>query len=378
MLYRGLVLRQEEQPRELTELARVESARIGRVGADLHIEADGLKLHAGGARQAIELLGKFARNTEKASEIEHVTIVAPACEIEIGAGSGVVRYMLQELAGSFQTKSDAPSLTASYRVAVDEEASTRCELLVSRDRKTGGNVVSFRTMEGPALPAKILDPFFSTREWIGAKSRVEGCLTLSRPRGTDGEWEAVFEGTLGDIELGRLIDDRDPTYRLTGPARLLIRKARWSNRPGQGFGWSEMQGELAAGPGAIGVGLLRSFSREMRFRLNAKMERSLERRVEVAYRSLGVVFDLGSDGQLEIKGGLGDEFPSQAVLVLGDQITPLAFAPQGLASTRGLVRALFPAPADVLVPGTAEAQALQRYLPLPIDAASRAGKINSN
>jgi hypothetical protein len=72
-----------------------------------------------------------------------------------------------------------------------------------------------------------------------------------------------------------------------------------------------------------------------------------------------------SNGEIQIQGALGAEFPPDAVVA--GATTSLLSAPQGAASVHGLIKTLFPVwPADpeVLVPLTAESQVLLS-LPVP-------------
>src|SRR5262249_60079249 len=133
------------------------------------------------------------------------------CELDLGAGSGTdtLVFRLNEVAGTFQAHPVAPTVTVSYRVAT-MDSSTRCELSLVRDRKSEPvrTTLALKTMEGLPLPARVLDLFFDTPEWLGAEARVEGVLCL-RQTGTQ-EWEADFQGDLLDIDLSVLVGRRFP------------------------------------------------------------------------------------------------------------------------------------------------------------------------
>jgi hypothetical protein len=154
---------------------------------------------------------------------------------------------------------------------------------------------------------------------------------------------------------------------------VAVRSARWADRPGQGFGWVEARGELTAGQGSIAPGLLRALESEMSFRLPRSVAEDLAaRQADVAFTALGFSFALTRDGEIRIGGGLGNDFAPDAVLA--GQSAPLAFAPQGAANVRGLIKSLFPVPAagsGVLVPLTAESRVLLS-LPVPPELASKA------
>ena len=77
-------------------------------------------------------------------------------------------------------------------------------------------------------------------------------------------------------------------------------------------------------------------------------------------------------GEIQITGGLGAEFPPDAVLAAAT--STLLRAPQGAASVHSLIKTLFPTSPNgsgVLVPLTAESRVLLS-LPLPAGADSKA------
>jgi hypothetical protein len=261
----------------------------------------------------------------------------------------------------------------SYRLA-SKDASTRCELTLARDRKAEPvkTSVVLKTMEGLPLPARVLDVFFDAADWLGPDAKVDGELAL-RQEGAK-EWEADFQGNLLDVDLSTLLGLRFPSHRLSGRARVAIPSARWAERPGQGFGWVAAKGELTAGQGTIGLELLNALAKEMKFRLSPRLARLEQRRADVAFQALGLSFAVTGDGQIEFGGGLGDEFTRGAVLA--GQSAPLAYAPQGAANVRGLIKTLVPVAAansGVLVPLTPESRLLMS-LPVPPDLASAAGR----
>jgi hypothetical protein len=233
-------------------------------------------------------------------------------------------------------------------------------------------MLSFKTVEGVPLPARVLDVFFDTRDWLGPRARVEGTLALSQ-RGV-GEWEAEFAGDLLEVDLATLVGKRFPRHRLAGTAKVAIQTARWGDRPGQGPGWIEAKGELVASQGAIGIDLCNALAREMRFRLATRMARLDPRKTELEFRSLGMAFDMQQNGEIHLSGALGSEFTADAVLVSG--AAPLVFAPTGTASVHGLIKTLFPvadSSQDVMVPLTNESRVLL-CLPVPQEVATKAGR----
>ena len=191
-----------------------------------------------------------------------VSLAAPSCKIDLGKGLG---FDLRDLAATFQADPRAPGLSASYRL-LDDGGSTRCELTLTRDRKAEAveTVVAFKTMEGLPLPARVLDAFFDSGDWLGRSARVQGALTLRQVGSAD--WQAEFGGDLIDVDLKTLFERRFPRHRMSGLAHVAIKGARWSNRPGQGFGWANVEGELTVGQGSIGLDLLQALDAEMKFR----------------------------------------------------------------------------------------------------------------
>ena len=128
-------------------------------------------------------------------------------------------------------------MTVSYRVA-SKGSSTRCELTLVRDRKAEPvrTTLAMKTMEGLPLPARVLDVFFDTADWLGPAAKVEGRLTLRQTGAKD--WEADFQGDLLDVDLAMLVGRRFPGQRLERPGArgdqvgALGRPAR----PGVGLG----------------------------------------------------------------------------------------------------------------------------------------------
>ena len=147
---------------------------------------------------------------------------------------------------------------------------------------------------------------------------------------------------------------------------MAIKSARWTDRPGQGFGWVEARGELTTGPGAIGLSLLRALASEMHFRLSPKLAKLPPTRSDLDFRALGFAFAMSGDGEIRLEGGLGNEFAPDVVLV--NQTIPLAYAPQGTANVRGLINTLFPvneAQPGLMVPLTPASSLLSSVLPIP-------------
>jgi hypothetical protein len=229
-------------------------------------------------------------------------------------------------------------------------------------------------MEGPPLPARVLDPFFGSEDWLGPSARVEGSLALVQAGASD--WQAEFQGTLLDVDLGTLVGRHFPDHRLAGTARVAIAKARWAPRArAPGSGWVEAEGEVASGPGTIGMGLVQALRSELKFQTSPRHAR---RQSDLPFSGLAFRFALTPDGEIRLGGGFGAEFRPGVVLVDSQREEALIWAPEGASNVLGLVNALVPRRDDsILVSGGAEAQGLQVYLPLPASR-TRGEALHSN
>ena len=199
---------------------------------------------------------------------EKVHVTAGSCQLDLGHES--LRLAVGDVAGELVVDPLAPSLKLTYRFP-GEGAGTRCELAGTRDRRTEQieTSVALTTVEGPPLPARVLNVFFDAADWLGSTAKFEGTLHLHQAGSRD--WEADYRGELHDVDLAKLVGRRFPRHRLTGRARVAIKEAKWGQRPTQGWGWLEAKGELAAGQGSIGIDLVDALAREMKFRRSPRL-----------------------------------------------------------------------------------------------------------
>ena len=367
----GVVVRLEGQ-NESAVLARADVVRVRRDGRDLSIETQGLRVCGESPSQILTQATTLLAKTG-GSSFATISVAADGCDLFLGDD---LRYVIRSLAAQLSPAAgDAePTLTVSYQMPSDGPP-TRCELNVTRERAENGarTMISFKTMEGPPLPARVLDPFFRSAEWLGTAARVEGSLVL-RQLGSAG-WEAAFEGNLYDVNLASLTEHQFPDHRLRGQARLRVDSARWGELPGgkQGSGWIEAKGSLTAGQGSISPSLLSAMAGELKFRLPKRPDPAGP---DVEFHNLGLRFALNRQGEIQFDGDLGPEFAPGAVLARGDRTTPLAIAPDGAANVVGLRKAMVPvASTDQLVPARAESEFL-RHLPLPPGAVANSLKAN--
>jgi hypothetical protein len=365
--YLGIVLwSQEPQGKGLVEIARARALRLVRIDRELTLHAEDLKLSAGSPRQALAQVGSIL---QRAGELtfDRINLAVPSCAVELGQES--LSFSVSDLAGEFVADRAQPTLRLAYRLAA-----TRCELTLSRDRAADPvrTSLAFKTLEGSPLPARVLDVFFETRDWLGPRAKLDGALTLTQSG--SGEWEGEYRGSLIEVDLGTLVGKQFPRHQLSGLARVSFQQAQWGDRPHQGSGWIQAKGELVAGQGTIGLDLLASLAREMKFRLSPRVTRTDPRTIELDFRALGIEFDLRPSGEIHLSGALGSEFSPDTVLV--GPTAPLAFAPSGTAGVHGLIKTLFPV-ADsapgVLVPLTSESRVLL-CLPVPAQASASSGR----
>jgi hypothetical protein len=362
VVYQGIVLRQEEpRSKGLIEIARADFARLQWADRDLTLHLENPRVRCESPRGGLAQLGSLFQRSGQVL-FDRINVSAPSCQLELGRDD--LAFSLREVAGEFLVDPRAPTLKLAYRIP-GEGAGTRCELTLTRDRKTEQieTSLAFKTVEGMPLPARVLNVFFDADAWLGAGAKVEGAIRLNQQGSRD--WEVAFQGELLDIDLTKLVGQRFPRHRLTGRARTIIKQARWGQRPNQGFGWVEVIGELSAGQGSIGVDLIEALAREMKFRRSSRLVNLDTRRPEIDFRALGLSFAMQPSGEIHLAGALGAEFAPEVVIAGGT--TALLSAPLGNASVHGLIKTLFPvtqASSGVLVPHTAESQVLLS-LPIP-------------
>lgn len=358
VICQGVVIRQEEPRRKgLTEIARARSVRLRRGDRELMVETDGLRLRGETPKLAMSQLGLILQRPSD-DTFDRVSLSAPTCELDFDLDR--LHFTMRDVAGVFQTDRVAPTVKASYRM-VAKGANTRCELSLTRDRKTEPvrTTLAIKTMDGLPLPCQVLDVFFDSTDWLGRAARVEGALTLRQTGAKD--WEADFQGDLHDIDMNTLVGRRFPSHRLSGLAHVAIKSARWGDRPGQGMGWVEASGELTTGQGTMGTDLLNALATEMSFRLPEKAARpgpGSGPKTDIDFHAMGLSFEIRPDGEIRLGGALGNEFAPDTVLAR--QTSALAYAPRGSANVRGLIKTLVPTNASdpVMVPLTKESRVL--------------------
>jgi hypothetical protein len=364
VIYRGAVVSHEEPRQKAStppELARAESILLRRDGREFTLIVDGLRLHSPSPRQAIAQINTLLSRASS-SEFDRVNLSARTCTIDLGGKAA--QYSVQDVAATCQTARGGSTVSASYKV-VDGDSASRCELAVVRERRADAvrTTLTFQTVEGVPVSARVLDLFFGSEQWLGRDARVEGELVLSQSGTAD--WEAKFRGALIDVDLGALVGHLAPQHRMAGLARIRLESAHWADQPGRGSGWTDARGDVLAGPGRIGPDLLRALQAQLKFRVSDKVD--FPRR-DCEFQSLGLAFALTRDGELRFAGALGAESAPGAVIIQDQRVRPLLSAPEGVATVAGLIRTLVPQSAsrpELLVPASFESQVIQRYLPAP-------------
>ena len=375
VIYRGIVLRQTEaRSGGLAEIARADEVRLHKVDRDLTIQLENPWVRGESPALALAQLGGLMQRSAQIP-FERINVTTASCQLDLGRED--LKFTPREIAGEFLVDSATPTIRLAYRMPATVSRSafktekdhpsigTHCELTLTRDRRVEPLVTSLviKTVEGLPLPARVLNAFFDAEDWLGTDATVDGTLSLLQSGSKD--WEAEFEGSLHDVDLGKVVGQRFPLHRLAGHARVTIPKARWGQRPDQRPGWVEVKGELLAGQGSVGVDLLRALAREMKFRLSPRLVNLDPRKTEVEFRALGLSFDMQPNGEIHLAGALGSE--SQPEAVMDGATFPLVSAPRGTANVHGLIKTLFPvadANPGVVVPLTPESSVLLA-LPVP-------------
>jgi len=368
----GAVFRQEEpRGRVFREVARAKRLSLKPQENGYLLEGPELNLVGDDAETAMGQLGQLIQKAStNAGSIKRLVVAVDRCQIlvENGAGHRPVKLDWRGVAGTVESRPEQTVVKASGWMHQSDQR-TRCELELTRKRlgEKAETHVTLATVEGPALPATVLEPLVDTPGWLGDVARVQGQLTLTQ---VDSQpWQARFAGTLDQVDFSRLINNRFGSHRLAAQGQIQIRQAAWGDRPGQGPGWREIDGDLTMGPGSVSHSLFLAMGQQMQFRLAEYLHKSNQARGDVAFGSLGLQFHLTDDGRIAFGGACGPDFAPDVVAVSNQaKPVPIMAAPASAANVRGLMKTLFPvnlAQAELLVPATRESQALQRYLPMP-------------
>lgn len=302
-LLREVILHREEAAGAPSRLA--ELARLPRVR--LVHEGDTTTLHADevgfAAASPADLADTLAELAPRVVQGGRVNLLVARVHLLGGPTSASSEPLLRDLAATLQGRPGEETLSVSTRWG-DAKDAPRLELVAGRTRAPEGLLTDVQlALDDHEAPAAALGPWLDADTWFGPDATIQGVARFQR---LDREpWQARFEGDIRGIDLDRLVAHRFP----------------------------------AATPPPDHEDL--PFSR------------------------LALDFELDRDGQLRLGGALGPGQPADAVALAPGASLAVLRAPEGAASVRGLWKALFPTPADALVPATAENGALLRHLPLP-------------
>lgn len=195
---------------------------------------------------------------------------------------------------------------------------------------------------------------WAARLWPAAQRLGAGCHFRGEVSATkcQGPWNAEFHGELLGVDLTTLVS-HDLAHRLTGRADVKHLEAHLvAGR------WQTVTGRIQAGPGVIGQPLVDAATRALGLRFRSA-SRTPPR--EWTYQELAARFSLSPSG-LVVEGACGVKQPG--VLLYGEHGTVMGSDRSQPVPTLALVR-LMASHGDVMVPATAAAQSLARWLPVP-------------
>lgn len=240
-------------------------------------------------------------------------------------------------------------LDADFRL-VGEEFPESLRLAARRNRQVEPAVteIEFHTA-GNDVPVRLLAPWWPAVAGLGDRARLRGSVWSTLP--AEG-FDASAALRLREVELDRLIGERF-AHRLTGVAEIAI-DAKWS----QGR-LTEANGEIQAGPGAIGRSLVKACVTHLGWKGADWIEKNPGD--NLYYRQLALRYQLDSKG-LAIFGNCREA--GEGVIVTDSRGEILRHGSSAAAPLVSIVRAFVPA-SEVQVPATAETDSLLRWLPLP-------------
>ncbi len=112
VLYRGLVLRQEEpRGKGLAEIARADVVRLTRADRELTLLLENARLHAESPGLALALLDSLIPRSISLP-FERIALSAPSCQLDLGRDDP--QFTFKDLAGEFLSNPLAPALKLAY------------------------------------------------------------------------------------------------------------------------------------------------------------------------------------------------------------------------------------------------------------------------
>lgn len=338
----------------LLEFIRFPRLRARQEADTTTLHTEELTLNANSIEDLSRRLGELS--VRLLSNQRRVQLLSTSAQLVLNPAEDPQIIVINDLALVCSREGGGPKVSASFRVVP-----AVCELVWTRTQGERGPIerVEFQTFDRP-VPVKSLPFPVDLAHWFGTSASLSGTWTFHSVHGQP--WSAQFTGEVHDVDLARLVRDRFPDIRLTGLGALRIDSADWGPLPnGQGHGWARAQGVLQARAGVIGLALVESMARELKFRAPISKAMLAD---PIPYARLGVAFTLNEAGELLLNGALGEQ-PGSELVAIDPQDVPLLLAPTGVASVRGLWKTLFPSGSEVLVPVTPQTHVL-RYLPVPL------------
>lgn len=372
-LLEGISLRPDSRgPRKgLGTLIQAASVRVVHDSKQVTLQFQGLRFEPGQAAAFVEQVDEWASRMR--SRWERVSLIAPHATI-VGP-DGHDALTLADLACVSEQTGKSTRFVSSFRLPSKTGAGRHELAIVSQLVGSKPSLhVSFQTREG-RLPATALSSLINASAWFGDDAEFEGEFAFRKSEATH-QWEVSFQGSIQNVNFVRLVADHFPSASFGGTGELVVTRALWGPLPGeQGCGWVDVEGQIQVKQGHVGVPLLRSLAKSMRFRLE---ETVLARSAEAfEFDAFGLGFHLTTDGQLQLFGRVANLPQSDVVLTHRADGTPIMKAPVGVANVRGLWNALYPVEGDILVPATLDTHVM-RYLPLPETARAASRGVQAN
>lgn len=296
--------------------------------------------------QLWDLLGRRLRRELTAGE----PLDLLPCNLTIRSERGEQTY---ELAGGGIASEEAgESAEVRFRLPglnSPEPASVR--MVRNRQRQPPSTRFALST-GGASLPCSLFSPLCDVEGAFGAAATFSGSVWADE---TTQGWEAELAGRFEQIDLARLVFARF-NHDLQGEATLELTDLRI--RESQ---LVEAHGELAAGPGEIGVSLVQAAVAELGCRTDLNV-RSLAARDHGPYERLAFSFGIGAEG-LRLTGKCAG-YPPGVMLAGGAYSSLLVKSPEASLPVVALLRVLSPASQEQ-APATAATRSLIPWLPMP-------------
>jgi hypothetical protein len=221
-------------------------------------------------------------------------------------------------------------------------------LSVSRRRTDHGAETQMNLdTKGARLKLATLQPLLPGLAELGRDAHFSGFVQWQI---RDQNWRAEATGELTSVDLGRLVGENFP-HVLSGTATVKIFSARFENGR-----LTQIDGELAAGPGTVGRSLVESLADA--FGLSTKKSPESEL---IRYEQIAAGFEIDETGRMFLK---GTALNAPAALMTDAGGVLLSEPTEQPRSALDLVRALAPSN-EIQVPASRATEVLVARLPVP-------------